>query len=33
MRRGRVRFVAVADRTLSARPNRLRAYVRLAGLR
>jgi hypothetical protein len=32
-RRGRVRYVAVVDRGLAARPNRLRAYVRLAGLR
>ena len=32
-RRGRIRFVAVVDRRLAARPNRLRAYVRLAGLR
>jgi hypothetical protein len=32
-RRGRVRYVAVVDRTLAQRPNRIRAYLRLAGLR
>jgi hypothetical protein len=32
-RSGRVRWVAVVDRDLAARPNRLRAYVRMAGLR
>jgi hypothetical protein len=32
-RRGRVRYVAVVDRGLAARPRLLRAYLRLAGLR
>ena len=32
VRRGRVRFLAVASRRLIARPRRLRAYLRLAGL-
>jgi hypothetical protein len=31
-RRGRVRFVAVADRGLLRKPRRLRRYLRLAGL-
>jgi hypothetical protein len=32
-RRGRVRYVAVVDRRLAARPRLTRAYLRLAGLR
>jgi hypothetical protein len=32
-RKGRVRYVAVVDRRLAARPGSTRAYLRLAGLR
>ena len=33
VRRGRIRYVAVATRSVAKSPQRLRAYLRLAGLR
>jgi hypothetical protein len=33
VRRGRVRFIAVADKGLARRPRSLRRYLRLAGLK